>query len=225
MHMPVPPPILALELGGFIAAAFVVISLIGWVINQINAHNHPAPPRRPARPPRPRNERIQEEIDQFIQEAGGRKRAPQVLSADEIEIVEPPRKQRRPPAARPAAAAPRERKAPARPRPGEGVATRRMAGPEQLGTDLRDHVRAYMDDRVAAQVQRDLANEVAVGVAEHLGSFTAPQQGAVGLRAMPAAAPLRAATLLADLRDPDGVRKAIMINEVLQPPLSLRGRR
>jgi hypothetical protein len=225
--MPVPFPILAADVGTFIAAAFIVISFIGWIINQINAHNHPAPPRRGPRPARPRNERVQEEIDQFIQEATGRKKQPQVLSADEIEIVEPPRSQRRPPARRPAPAPAKERKPPARPRPGEDAAGRRLAGPEQLTTGLREHVRTYMEDRVATQVQRDLTNEVAQGVTEHLGAFAAQAPGG-GIRAQSAPARTTApipAVPLPDLRDPAALRKAIVLNEVLLPPVSLRKQR
>jgi hypothetical protein len=217
-----------------VLVAFVAIAFVSWIINQIAAHNKPAPRKPGPRPARPRNDRIQQEIDQFIQEAAGRRppRRGEVLAADDIEIVDAPARGRRPaprraapPVVRPAVAAQQPRGAP---RPGQAAAERRLTGSEQLGAGLSDHVRTHMDNRVGVEVQQHLPHMVDQGVSQHLGAFAAlsggpaaPAAGAPAGRGT--AAP--ALALLAELRSPAGVRQAIVMQEILQRPLALRRRR
>ena len=216
-----------------VLVAFVAVAFVTWIINQISAHNKPAARKPGPRPARPRNDRIQQEIDQFIQEAAGRRPARRdVLAADEIEIVDAPARGRRPAPRRSAAGAPRP-SAPARTpvggqRPGQAAAQRRLTGSEQLGAGLNEHLRTHMDNRVGAEVQQHLPHNVDQQVSQHLGAFAA-QGGGLGAPLTEGSTGRRAATpalvLLAELRSPGGVRQAIMMQEVLQRPLALRRKR
>jgi hypothetical protein len=85
-----------------------------------------------------------------------------------------------------------------------------------------------MDDRVGAEVQQHLPHKVAQEVSQHLGAFAALSGGpgappGAGAAGRGAAAP--ALALLAELRSPAGVRRAIVMQEILQRPLALRRRR
>lgn len=214
--------------------AMAAIAFVSWVVNQISAQNKAAQRRPGPRPARPRNDRIQQEIDQFIQEAAGRRPARRdVLSADEIEVVSPPPRSRRP-APRRTVSTPARGLRPAAPppapvgRPGQAAADRRLTGSDQLGAGLTDHVRTHMDNRVDAQVQKYLPHTVDQEVSQHLGSFAA--QSSEGSAPLPSgAAGGREATptqtLLEELRAPGGVRRAIVMQEILQRPLALRNRR
>jgi hypothetical protein len=217
-----------------VLVAFAAIAFVTWVVNQIAAQNKAAARRPGPRPARPRNDRIQQEIDQFIQEAAGR-RPPRkdVLSADEIEIVSPPAAGRRSATRRPApkpsrSARPAELKPAVAERPGQAAAQRHLTGPEQLGAGLTDHVRTHMDNRVGAEVQQHLPHKVDQEVSQHLGAFAAQSAGRTA-QTVDVSAGRRAATpalsLLGELRTPGGVRRAIIMQEVLQRPRALRKRR
>jgi hypothetical protein len=216
-----------------VLVAFAAIAFVSWVVKQIAAQNNAAARRPGPRPARPRNDRIQQEIDQFIQEAAGR-RPPrkEVVSVDDIEIVSPPAAGRRPgprrPAPRPSRPVrPVEPKPAVAERPGQAAAQRHLTGREQLGAGLSNHVRTHMDNRVAAEVQQHLPHAVDQEVSQHLGAFAARSTGPTALP-LDAAAGRRAATpalaLLGELRSPGGVRQAIILQEILQRPRSLRKR-
>src|SRR5690606_14567727 len=67
----------------------LVIAFIGWIMNLVNSNKtQPPPPRpadRPRRPPRPREDRLQSEIDLFLEEVSGRRQ----VEPSDIEIIEP----------------------------------------------------------------------------------------------------------------------------------------
>lgn len=202
----------------FIAVVFIVISFIVWIINQVNAQNKP-PARRPQRAaPQRADRRVQNEIDDFLREAtGGRRPGGRVLSADEIEIVE-----ERPAPRRPAPARPPRRQA-----PGSGVATRHLSGQDQLGSSIRDHVRTHMDQRVGAGAEEHLPHAVDQLVSQHLGAFSADtgtSTGRTGQSETRRRARVRAAAFQAAFRTPAGARTAILMQEILSRPRSLRGR-
>lgn len=221
--MPVPQPLLAFDLRFAIFLAFIVISIISWIMNQVKANQPPQAQRRPQPAPRPRNDRIQQEIDQFLKEASGRRPPPQrgeVLDADDIEIVSSPSPSRRspprrtPPAQRPPAPVPAQR------RPGEDLAGRHLAPTAPQATP-----RSRMDERVAAQSALHLPHSVDQSVAKNLGVFAAEASTSSGSQAHLGTriswhSP--AATLLTALRSPGGVQQAVMMQELLQKPRALR---
>jgi hypothetical protein len=231
-EMPLPLPVLAFDLRFAIFLAFIAISIISWIMNQVKANQRPQPaPRRPQQPaaPRPRNDRIQTEIDQFLKEAAGRRGPPkrgEVLDVDDIEIVSSPSASRRPPprrappAARPTAPAPVP--VPVAHRPGEELAGRQLTS----ATPFAQHpARARMDERMAAQTALHLPHSVDLSVSKHLGVFAAESPTSTGSLAHAGtriSTRSQAAVLLTALRTPVGVQQAVMMQEILQKPRALR---
>jgi len=215
------PPVLAADIGGLIAIAFLAISFIGWLVNLINGQNHPPPPQRrgqrPA-PQRPRDERIRNEIEVFLKQAAGergergeRGRA----STNDIEVVEAPRERRRPPA-RPA---PRRR--PPAQRPASSTSRESQARPQPKRKELRDH-------HLQSQVSQGHPEVVPIAPAPILDDEAARDARSAEWARQFALAPeaqndaLREVML--SLRDPGGIQRAIVVNEILLPPLSRRHR-
>lgn len=227
--MPVPQPLLAFDLRFAIFLAFIAISIISWIMNQVKANQPPpAAPRKPPPAPRPRNDRIQQEIDTFLKEATGRRAPPQrveVLEADDIEIVGSPAAApaRRPPQRKPTAA--RRPVAPPPPiaapqRPGQELAGRQLTSSSPIAQP-----RSRMDERVAAQSAQNLPHSVDQSVARHLGVFAAESSTSTGTQARSGTRIARnspAVSLLAALRTPAGVQQAVMMQEILQKPRALR---
>ncbi len=215
--MPAIQPVLA-DIGGLIAVGFLIISFIGWLSNLISGQKPPAPQRR--RPLPNRDRRIQDEIDAFLKEAvqgrkPRRKRRPpsgraEILSADEIEIVEEPRTHRpAPPSAKPQH---------------KPVGTLKpKVKPHDLAQNVQSHFKSHMSERIDQIVESHLSHEVDKSVTEHLGVFTGEKTTAriraretTRIRKGPAAA------LVEAMRSKQGVRQAILFNEILSPPLARR---
>jgi len=232
-------PILALDISSLFAIGFVLISFIGWIMNLINAQNPPPQPKQPARRPVPRDGKVQNEIEVFLQEAMGR-RAPQQpqLGGDDIEIIEPAPQRRRPPQQRPPQRKPLRRKsqtpATSRPpvkqqslQPGERLSSRRLTSSSDRGQNVRSHADDHMQSRVGAQIEQDLPHLVDQGVARNLGEFLADDNDtrrSVAPHIQSRAAVKGATGLIAALREPAGIRQAIMLQQILSKPRALRPR-
>ena len=67
------PLLAAFDIGSLFAVAFLLISFVGWIMNLINSQNPPPKPNRPPRPPQPRTRKVQTEIEDFLQQAMGRR--------------------------------------------------------------------------------------------------------------------------------------------------------
>jgi hypothetical protein len=209
--------LLAIDPGGVIFLIFAFVSFVSWLVNQLNGAKGKPQPRPQNRPgPRAQNPQIQREIDRFLREAAGQKPRPEV-KGNEIEIVQAPQG-RRPPAARkvverPRPAAPRPAAVrPAAPaRPGQELASRHLAtaGPSAVA-------REHLESRVAAE---HLPRDVARSVSAHLGVFAAVQSPAGQAAERQRAA---SAELIAALRSKQGIRSAIIMQEILKRPRALR---
>lgn len=246
--MPVLSPLLAVDVGGLIAIAFVIISFIGWLSNLVAGQQKPQRPANAPRPRRPQDKRIRDEIDAFLQEAAGQQKRPpprpapprreEVLAVDEppqrapAPRPQPPRRQPvRPPqpprpAPEPAAAAsPSPPPGATRRVPGQELAQRHI-GPTAVGSEVQQHVRQHMAERVATIAQQDVRPTVPQSVFQHLGSvpgqqLTGPTQGAVSPSAVARDA-TPAAELIALIQRKKGLQQAFLLTEILQRPKSLR---
>lgn len=225
-------PILA-DAGTYITLIFVILGFLGWIMNLTSNKNAP-PPAAPARPRQPmparphnRDERIQSEIDIFLQEVGGRKPKARTEepSTRGIEIEEPPPRPARRPVERPVRRPAAEPVRPSAPSPAEAPPRpEHRVGSSDLGSTIREQVARHIDKtRVDQTTKQHLSNVVERAVEHHLG--TLGQQEAAQLAAaveVATKAPEGVHPVIGLLRDPKGVRNAVLISEVLGPP---RGRR
>jgi hypothetical protein len=228
-------PILALDIGSLFAVAFLLISFVGWIMNLISAQNPPPQPNRQPQRPRQRDRKVQTEIETFLQEAMGRRAPPQKKESPQgIEIIDSPPARRPPPpvptgGGRMPASPPavRESQAPPTPplvRPGPGMTGRESVVSADLGSNLRSHLHDHMGPRIGEQVDVHLPHAVAASITSHLGAFradgkTTPPVAPLLIRA---SAPGGEVALAAELRTPAGMRKAIVLQEILSKPRALR---
>jgi hypothetical protein len=228
-------PVLALDIGSLFAVAFLLISFVGWIMNLISAQNPPPQPNRQPQRPRQRDRKVQTEIETFLQEAMGRRAPPQKKESSEgIEIIEP-RPTRRPPPAVPAGgggvtaapAAVRESHAPPTAplvRPGAGIMGRESVVAADMGSNLRSHLQDHMGPRIGEQVDVHLPHTVTASMTSHLGEFRADRQASPPAMVLltPSKTAQGDAPLVAELRTPAGMRKAIVLQEILSKPRALR---
>lgn len=230
----------AIDIGSLFAVAFLLISFVGWIMNIINQQNPPPQPNRPARRPPQRDRKVQSEIEDFLQQAMGRK-GPQKRpgESDGIEILEP-EEPRRPPAGRPRARsesvpASAETPEPARPVPvaqsGDRGSSLQRTVPspvgDTLGSGLRSHVEQHMSPRIGEQTAKDLPRLTPSLMGSHLRAFQAGDRDTrreVAPVMRSRAAIGDASALLNEIRQPLGMRKAIVLQEILSKPRALRKR-
>jgi len=106
------------------------------------------------------------------------------------------------------------------PRPGAEIASRKAPVSDDLGAQIRAHLGQYLESsRLSQQARTDLGKAVELAVREHLG--TTVTRGAVGPDQVGTSAP-SGQPIAALLRNPAGVRTAIMVNEILERPKCLR---
>jgi len=140
-------------------AIIIVIWLLSWVVKAIKGETAAGQPGgRPHGAGRPRNKRLSDEINVFLEEVGGTRRgrrrpAPRPEDVP-IEIVADAE---RPPQ-------------PEDVKPGEVIARRKGPGSDDLGAEVRQHLKRHMAaDRVKNEVARDLGRGVQSSVTSHLG--------------------------------------------------------
>lgn len=224
-----PALLAAVDPGAIIAIIFGLISFIGWIVNQVNsAQKAPPPPRKRA----PRDRSIQDEIDKFLSEREG---VPAEQRNRETPIPrKPPEPRPQPPRKAPAPAQQKSRgkgngnggnrPQPRTAQPGRTVPDASAAAPSPvsgrgptLGTQVTQHLAEAMAPRIGQAVQQDLPHAVQQSVDKHLGK-TRTLSGRPGAEAGIGSAAL----IVAMLKKPESVRAAIILNEILAPPPSLR---
>lgn len=190
-----------------ITVAILIISFLGWLVNLANEKAKP-PQAGPAGPrPRPREQKMRNEIDIFLREVGaGRKNEDEVA----VEVVPEDEIRRRQPLADSRASLSDARES------NLGEIGRPVLS--DLGSGVRDHLSEHQAERVEQLVRQDLAPRVepavALGLARSAGAAAERGEGR-----------LRRQNIVELLHDPVGVRQAILVSEILSPPLARRRRR
>lgn len=229
--MPI-PMLLAVDAGAIVAVIFGLISFIGWVMNQVNSSQKPTPPPRKRAP---RDRTIQEEIDQFLSDREGKprpnRRDEEILTPDQVELIDEPRRKPAPKPQPQQKPRPKPKQTPqkaaSRPQPqrvskplASEQSTTTVTHPArqaaQLGREMQQQVSQAMAPRLATTVSKDLPHSVDQSVSQHLGQFSSSSQKS------PAAVERHAVSIVSMLRNPNSVRGAIIVNEILSPPLSRR---
>lgn len=215
-----PPLVPVLAADDFIVGFIIfLLTIVGWVINLISSKNQKGPPvaNRPRPPLRPRDEKIQQEINIFLEDAAGKnKKGAAGRPAARATAVQPKRKSIAPTG-----------KPGRKPRPGESLTGRPAPLTETLGTGdlgkgVKQHLSQHMADRVAQEVQQRMAPRVEEKALADLGP-TMSSGASMRAPALPAAvsATVRADRFAEMLRNPAHVRQAIVLNLILSPPPAL----
>jgi hypothetical protein len=219
------PPLLLADIENVIGAIFVIFWIVAWLMKLLGAQKPKTPPivNRPRPPARPRDERLQEEIDVFIQQVASKKgarRPPAATPARPPALPKQPASGQRPRKA-PVPQKPPETPAPQRIRPGQEISTRQVVRPEKdLGNAVQQHLRQHMAERVAQEASVFLKDKVDQSVTSHLGASP--------IAASPGSAPAASASGTATgapairyselFRNSAGLRQAMVIKLILSPP-------
>lgn len=228
--IPASVAILAIAEGSVVMTIVLVISVISWIVNLIQGNNpkggKPAKPAGEANP--------QSELERFLQEVVGakpapepeKKRPPQQKPARAADKRTNKPKQQRPPASqrpanpqrpaasqRPAADRPGARLAQSHlaPMAGAGEGTRSFA-PGSLATPNLGSLRG-VDAGTSAPIREG-------GLRQGIGSSIERDMGVDGTTISVQRASVH--PLIQALRNPQGVRQAIVLSEILNRPRSLR---
>ncbi|HUQ70415.1 MAG TPA: hypothetical protein VM165_12870 [Planctomycetaceae bacterium] len=198
-------PLLAVDVGEWIGMAVLLLSFLGWIVNSIKGN---APDGQP-RPPRPQPKRdLRSELEVFLEELQTGKPQPQPKPPAERPPQPVAKKQQRQPT--------KPKKSPPKPAPKTLVS--QAAKPASIGGGVREHVATYMTpDRVASHAQSHIGqHRIDDAVAKDLAGGTV---AAVAMIETPRATPH---PLLKVLMSPDGVKQAILLQEILQRPRAFR---
>lgn len=199
--------------GGVVFIIVVIISLISWVINLFQGNNPKGP-----KPNRPRPNQGQSDLEKFLQEVVGNK--PQAQAEAERPRPAPPRPPKQANQKKPAKQKPPIAQRPVTPprtdRPGARLQQTHLAS-TGLGDGVRSHVAGHMEPRVVdAAVAKDVDN----AVRRDIDAAVQRDIGADGTITGTVQRPIH--PMVRALRNPDGVRQAIMLSEILNRPKSLR---
>ncbi|MEX0717697.1 MAG: hypothetical protein WD066_13975 [Planctomycetaceae bacterium] len=209
-----------------VAVAFVVITIIGWIMQLVTgAKQGQQRAGRPVRPPRPRDDRLQSEIDLFLEEVDGRRRPPPPQRPSAVpailEVVPEDRKE----LGRRSTIRPHTEKSPPSPAPTLPGTSRRQrsearpAAADGTGSDVRAPRRELTDVPRHIVPESDyLTSAQELGGAEHLGAFV----GGGGGSARGAGGTHPVVSLA---RNPHGMKQAIVLTEILGRPLARRERK
>ena len=239
------PLLLAADPGTIIGLIVGALTLLGWILNYANQKQVQQPPvrrpNRPVRPQRPGDDRLQSEIDVFLEEVrGGRRKLadpharPQAAEAH-------PRAERAVEALAPRQPVEQRHLEPRvtrhlEPRVGQSRVGQPPAGQprgeqRRLGTE-RKRLRPRSEEAVPgerAEVQIAPPSRMEEGVRSHLGLFTggdAPVPAPAAESTTPAEPGSLAQQVRSLLREPAGVRQAVLISEILtRPQVGARRRR
>ncbi|MDA1016225.1 MAG: hypothetical protein O3A00_17435 [Planctomycetota bacterium] len=215
--------VLAIDAGAIGTVVMVVIAIISWIANLSSANaNKEAPARSPRRRPvqdesdEGERKRLQQARREHAQREQAR-RMEELTMDDEIVVVsESGRRQprrRRPPTRQNRAVNQRQPQQQPRPtRPGDSLANRADPLSSNLGVGLQQHVAEYMDEHIRGKAKAS-GSSVDASVRQHFADrLEASTLGTVEDRG-----PFGNL-----LRDPARIREAIILNEILSPPKSLR---
>ena len=158
-------------------------------------------------------DRIQNEIEAFLQQVTGQR--PSRPAKKRRPKKRPPRQEQRPP--RRGDEPPQGRRRPPKQRP-RRLKKRRPQEDRGVGSGIAEHVDEYISQHVKEHIDNDVDEHVQVTIVDEVKDHLGP--GAIPV-AKPAG-PSAAEAVRALLRDPQGVRNAILVNEVLSRPRALR---
>lgn len=191
-----------IEVHQIIGISVLVITVLSWFVNYIQGNTPDGTPR-PQRP-KPKPQTTRSEIEELLQELSGERRRPKPEQREQ-----PPR----PPKPQPERARAKPKPTPQKPGNLSTApalrSTARVSNSALSSTNLGEGLRSH---QLGSQIDVDVQKQVAT-VQHDLGNRIAP--------AAPPQEP-QLHPLVKILRDPNGMRQAVLLNEILQGPRSSR---
>lgn len=198
------PVVAAVDVSQIIGVCVLVISVLSWFVNVIKGNT---PDGTPQEKKKPKRQSGRSEIEALLEQLSGEKTKPKPQRR------ESPKPKPQPPQGR--------AKVPPKPpmtRPGLSQSSPRVAdthlSSSNLGSEVRSH---HLGNRIEATVRHDITSPVQQDIQDSV-------QHDLGNRIAAALPnqPKAVHPLVKVLRDPHGVRQAILLNEILQRPKCLR---
>lgn len=234
-------PMLSAGLQELVGLAVVAIWIIGWVIKAVQTSSQQLPPPV-QRPGKRREERTADDLELFLQQVnrqpeqqrknqagrgGNNRQRPSGPNGQTAGSQRPSAKtvQRQPPTQ------------PARRLVEDATARREAAGLGASGSDsVAQHVRERMGERIADEAKRDVGQSIKESVLHNMGTgLLAPAETGTSVRktatqlfakepptAAECCSTLRMESLRKMLGNPESIRQAIVIQEILNRPKCLR---
>jgi hypothetical protein len=212
-------PIFAIDFGQVVGLIILVLSVLSWFVNVVKGNGEqPAAPKANPRPPRPKDERVRQEIEDFLQEVLKQPGRPQGEPKQDTARKGQPAPAR---AANQQATRPKGQVKQNKGNKGRGqqpakrpteltfgnerppVATPQLPMPHLASSNLGESIRGSSLKHLEPN-----ALGLDKGVAGVVGTTAASPQSAIALRSL--------------FGDRDDMRRAILIQEVLGRPLALR---
>lgn len=218
---PMPPLVLA-DIGQWIGLGAIVITILSWLVNTIKEAGNKPPMRQ--RPAQQGGKDLRSEIEVFLEELT----KPQPPKSEAARSPSGPTPGKRPPA-EPQRAEKKSRKpprpaAPPSPPPQKPKAARPLSQQHlpasNLGTGVQQHLQQHMAaGGVTAQAEQHAGHRVEAAIMRDLGS------GGLTTAAGTTVATAAVHPIAQALRQPGGMRQAVLLNEILQKPKALRSGR
>jgi hypothetical protein len=202
MPVLIPPPLFA-DAGAVVGLLVLIFTVVGWLVNLANSQNNPAapPPQNRPRPPRPKADRVQNEIDVFLQEVRGQN----VPKEDVVLEALPPER-------------PGGRPRPVAPAPPPQPETAPPTGRNRLAT-VASSVESHVGETLASH---HLATNV--GDKPPVAHLPTAQTGGEMVALQPLGRPAAGARLpvISLFKERQTIRQAVLVNEILSKPKALR---
>lgn len=198
----------------FIVPLFVVISVIAGMINsmkQAAAKNAAAAQETPQ--PRPSISQAQESMARFLEglPPEDRQQAPTQPQNQQGRGSRPQSRQRQ-----------AQKKNPQKPAVAQQPQSKKSQKPRSVGSGVSEHVDSYIGDHVRSHMGRDVDNFVKKDIDERVRSHLGSQSSRPVEMSASDTGSAAAESILSVLKTPAGVRHAILVNEILSRPKSLR---
>jgi hypothetical protein len=244
-------PVFAAGFQELVALIFVMVSVIGWVIKTVQGNNQQLPPPV-QRPGKRREERTADELDSFLQqvnrqaepqpqpppprrqhETGGRSGGNR--SRPQAPVGSQPSVSQRPPAKNPQRQSGSQQ--PVRRLVEDSASRREAAGIGVSGSGgVAQHTREHMSERIGQEAKRDVGQDIRESVRHSMGTgLVAPVETGTSVRktaselfakepssAAECSAAKRMESLRRMLSNPESIRQAVVIQEILNRPKCLR---
>ena len=193
-----------IDVSQVIGLCVLVVSVLSWFVNIIQGNTPDGVPRK--KPQKPNPPAARSEIEVLLEQITGDKQK-QGRREQQSQVPRPPRPQQERPKNVGRSTSPRTGMQPAKPvvKQSARVAETHLAS-SNLGNEVRSH---HLGNRVEAAVQQEITAAVQHDLGNRIAAARPPQEQSVH-------------PLVKVLRDPNGIRQAILLNEILQRPKAKR---